>query len=327
MKINDILMKQPVLPAPLAGVTDYPFRQILREMGALLVFTEMVSSKGLLYGNKGTKALLDFSDETGDLTAVQLFGEEPKKMARAAVLLEQEYKPDIIDINMGCPAPKIVKNGAGSALLKDEKKAGFLMEKVVQAVNLPVTVKIRSGWDNSTINARRITKIAAETGISLVTIHGRSREQYYSGKADWDVIQRAASAVDIPVAGNGDIDSVRKAEKRLQETDCSAVMIGRGLQGNPWLLKRTLRYLNCNNLIEPPDHRQKITMAISHLKKAVNYYGEQRAVPKMRGHMTWYLKGLPRCCQVKEKINQLKKKKEVISELIRYREELDEGTQ
>ncbi|MFW6309135.1 MAG: tRNA dihydrouridine synthase DusB [bacterium] len=322
--LEDILSEQPVIPAPMAGVTDYPFRQILREMKGKLVFTEMVSSKGLIYGNQGTEQLLDFSHQSGHLTGVQLFGEEPGIMGQAAGLLEEKFAPDIIDINMGCPTNKIVKNGAGSALMKDPENAALVIEKVIESVNLPVTVKTRTGWDEKNKNALTIARLACEAGVDAVTVHGRTRNQFYSGKADWEIISEIAREISVPVIGNGDIFTPQEAKKRFEETECSAVMVARGLQGNPWLLKRANEYINKGTLLPAPDYEKLLNMAIYHLQQAVDYFGEQRAVPRMRSHLTWYLKGLPYANKVKDKVNKLSKFLAVKEVLQEYKHRLAE---
>ena len=303
MKIGDLTIDIPIIMAPMAGVTDYPFRQILRKMGCRLVFTEMVSSKGLVYDDDHTSDLIDFSRNDG-LIGVQIFGNEPDFMAEAAEIVEMEYKPDLIDINMGCPTPKIVKNGAGSALMKDEKLAGQVMGAVVSSVEIPVTIKIRTGWDQKHINALKITQIAQNQGIKAVTIHGRSREQFYKGKADWDIIQDIAEESKLPIIGNGDIFSPEDALDKLENTNCQAVMLARGVQGNPWLIKRIIQYLKSGELIDKPTYKEVIEMAKIHLLKACDYYGEDRGIPKMRKHLSWYLKGMPYSTTIKDKINQ-----------------------
>ena len=322
MKIGDIIIDPPVLMAPMAGVTDYPYRQILREMECELLFTEMVSAKGLTYGNKRTEELIDFSDE--GYTGVQLFGVEPDTMAEAASIVERKYQPDVIDINMGCPAPKITKNGSGSALMKDPEIAGKVTKAVVEAVQIPVTVKMRKGWDNERINAVQISKLAEENGAKAVTVHGRTREDYYSGEADWDIFKQVKETVDIPFIGNGDIFGPRDAAEMIENTGCDGVMIARGAQGNPWLLKRTIKYLESGELSSEPDSDQIINMALKHLRLAIDYYGEKVAVPRMRKHLAWYIKGLPYASNIREKVNKLNTYSEIENLCNKYQSQLEE---
>ena len=306
----------------MAGVTDFPYRQILREMGCKLLYTEMVSAKGLTYGNKRTEELIQFSNK--GYIGVQLFGSKPETMAEAARKVEVKFKPDIIDINMGCPAPKITKNGAGSALMKDPGLTADIVKAVVEAVQLPVTVKIRMGWNENNINALNISKIAEDCGVEAVTVHGRTRESYYKGKADWKIIKRVKETVDIPVIGNGDIFYPEDALKMFEYTDCDAVMIGRGVQGNPWLIKRTIEFIKEGSIPEEPDFDEKINLALKHLKKSIKYYGEDIAVPRMRKHLAWYIKGLPYSTNIRDKINHLNKYNEIKSLLTNYLNQLND---
>lgn len=322
LTIGNLEMEVPVTIAPMAGITDYPFRQILWDMGAELCFTEMVSSKGLVYGNEKTKSLLNFSQENKKYIGVQIFGSEPELMSKAASFIEKKYKPDIIDINMGCPAPKIVKNGAGAALMKKIKLAETIIKKVVEAVSLPVTIKMRTGWDQENISAGKIAKISEKNGIKAVTIHGRNRSQFYNGEADWDIIQKIKTEVNIPVIGNGDVFSPFQAQSMLAKTNCDAVMLARGIRGNPWLYKRSREFLKTGVSSSEPTPMEKIDTAIIHLKKAVNYFGEKTAVPRMRKHIGWYIKGLPYSTNIKDKINQISKKKNVIEVLQDYKNKL-----
>ncbi|MFW6035034.1 MAG: tRNA dihydrouridine synthase DusB [Halothermotrichaceae bacterium] len=306
MQIGTIELDIPVILAPMAGVSDYPYRQIIREMGCQLLYTEMVSSKGMVYGSEKTKQLLDFNRKGGYIS-IQIFGEEPEFMAEAAKIIEKDYQPDIIDINMGCPTRKIVKNGSGSALMKTPKLTENIVTAVIEAVDLPVTVKIRKGWDEDSVNAVEIGLIAQKCGAAAVAIHGRTRKQFYSGKADWESIKILKENIDIPVIGNGDIFKVKDAEKMLKITGCDGVMIARGAQGNPWLIKRTIHYFKTGKLLPEPDYVQIIEMALYHLKKSVNYFGEKKSVSMMRKHLAWYLKGIPYSTDVKRDINKITK--------------------
>lgn len=317
MKIDQIKIENPILVAPMAGVTDYPYRRILRDMGAELLYTEMVSAKGLVYGNQKTEELIDL-DKKG-YSGVQIFGSDPEIMSKAAYIVERDYEPDLIDLNLGCPAPKIVKNDYGSALMKYPKLTGDIVNEVNKATNIPVTVKMRKGWDENHINAVEIAKICEENGAKAVAVHGRTREEYYSGKADWSIIKKTKKAINIPVIGNGDIFSLEDADKMFEETNCDGIMLARGIQGNPWLLKKIKLKYEKDIDIAAPDYENIINLAIKHLEIAVNYYGEKRAIPLMRKHISWYLKGLPHSTKIKDKINRLKteeKVKEVLNEYI-----------
>lgn len=318
MEFNDLKIETPVFLAPMAGVSDYPYRQLIREMGVELLYTEMVSAKGYQYGNRRTSELITFSKKRKDKIAVQIFGEDPKFMARAAAGIVEEYDVDLIDINMGCPARKIVKNGAGSALMKNLNLAAEIIEAVVSSVNIPVTVKMRSGWDQKNINAVELAKAAEKVGAAAVAVHGRTRNQFYKGEADWEIIKAVAAGVNIPVIGNGDIFSAAAAKAMFEKTNCQGIMIGRAAQGYPWIFKEIIKYLKNGTIIEEPTAYQKIEMAIKHLKLAVNYYGEKHGVPIMRKHISWYLKGLANSSEMKNKVNQLTKVDELIELLQNY---------
>ncbi len=322
MKIGSIVIDNPVVLAPMAGVTDLPFRQIVKEMGCGLVYTEMVSAKGLLYGNERTEDLLDFVNNDIPV-AIQLFGSEPDVMAKAAKIVAQR-KPAIIDINMGCPTPKIVNNGDGSALMKNPILAGKIVGAMAEAVDLPITVKIRKGWDENRINAVEIAQICTKNGAKAIAIHGRTREQFYSGRADWQIIRQVKDAVDVPVIGNGDIFSVEDARFMLEETDCDAIMIGRGCQGNPWIFKQLTNYLKTGNIIPELSIKEKIEGAIDHFHRHIAYKGEKLGIPQMRKHLAWYLKGLPNCTRIKETIFQLDHADEIIRTLEKYLKSIDE---
>jgi tRNA-dihydrouridine synthase B len=320
MEIAGKQINPPILIAPMAGVTDYPYRQILREMGAKLIYTEMVSSKGLVYGSRRTEELIDYKVKDQGYINVQIFGEEVEFIIKAAKIIENEYQPDFIDLNMGCPAPKIVKNGAGAALMKKPNLVKEIITALTENLKTPVTVKIRSGWNDKNINAVEIAEIAQKSGAEIVAVHGRTREQYYSGHVDYEIIKKVKQAVDIPVIGNGDIFDIDSAERMFNKTNCDGIMIARGIQGNPWLFKSLKKYFEDNIKMSEPSYSEKIEMAIYHLKKAVDYYGEEIAVPKMRKHISWYIKGLPNSTYVKDEINKIKKKDEVINTLNKYKE-------
>ena len=316
MKIGSLDISSSVLVAPMAGVTDYPYRQILRDMGAELLYTEMVSTKGLFYGNKKTAELITLDDR--GYNGVQIFGAEPEIMAGAAKIVEREFAADLIDINLGCPAPKIVKNNYGSALMKDPELTADIVYSVVNSVKIPVTVKMRKGWNEDIINAVEIAEIAEENGAKAVAVHGRTREEYYSGKADWDIIARVKEEIDIPVIGNGDIFSADDAVEMRDMTSCDAVMLARGVQGNPYLVKNTISLLNSDEKIVSPNNSEKISLALEHLKKAVSHYGEKRAIPLMRKHLAWYVKGMPYSTNIKEEINHIKKYNSLKKLLVEY---------
>lgn len=287
----------------MAGVTDYPFRQILREFGAELVFTEMVSAMGLLQGNKRTRDLLDFN-RAGGLIGVQLFGSEPDVLAEAAKIVESEFQPDIIDINCGCPAPKVVKTQAGAALMQSPDKVAEIVNAVVNAINIPVTVKIRKGWNEEVITALQVAKGAEDAGAQAITIHGRTRAEFYSGEADWDIIKRLAEAISVPLIGNGDIFTAEDAKKMRLYTGADGVMIARGMQGNPWLVKEIRTLFSSGYKPSTPTNEEKLEVALNHLEKSVEYYGEARAVPLMRKHLSWYIKGMPHAAKARAEINQ-----------------------
>ena len=284
-KIKNVEINGKIVVAPMAGISNMTFRRICKSMGASLVVAEMVSDKAITYGNEKTFELLRMNDDERPISQ-QIFGSDVKSFVEAAKIVEEKMKPDIIDINMGCPVPKVaVKNQAGSALLKNPEKVGEIIKAVVGAVNVPVTVKIRSGWDQSSINAVEIAKIAEANGASAITVHARTRAQGYAGKADWNIIKEVVNAVDIPVIGNGDVVSCYDAKKMLDETGCSAVMIGRGLLGNPWLIKECVEYLESGKLPEVIDYNEKIDMMEYHLNKLCEDKTEKQAVLEIRNHL------------------------------------------
>lgn len=321
-KIKNVEINGKIVVAPMAGISNMTFRRICKSMGASLVVAEMVSDKAITYGNEKTFELLRMNDDERPISQ-QIFGSDVKSFVEAAKIVEEKMKPDIIDINMGCPVPKVaVKNQAGSALLKNPEKVGEIIKAVVGAVNVPVTVKIRSGWDQSSINAVEIAKIAEANGASAITVHARTRAQGYAGKADWNIIKEVVNAVDIPVIGNGDVVSCYDAKKMLDETGCSAVMIGRGLLGNPWLIKECVEYLKSGKLPEVIDYNEKIDMMEYHLNKLCEDKTEKQAVLEIRNHLLNYLKGLPENKEVKNQVCRCKSRLEIIKVLENYRNEL-----
>ena len=303
MKIGNIETKNNVFLAPMAGVTDLVFRVICKEMDCGMVYSEMVSAKGVQHNNKNTKELLKV-DERERPVAMQMFGSDPEIMAEMARKLNEYEDIDILDINMGCPAPKIVKNGEGSALTLNPKLVGEIISAVSKASEKPVTVKFRKGFDDQHLNALEIGKIAEESGAKAVTIHGRTREQYYAGKADWDIIKALKEEIKtIPVIGNGDIFTPEYAKNMLEYTGCDAVMIGRGSQGNPFIFKRTVEYLENGILLPEPTWEDRLDIAEKHMDMLADYKGEVIGIREMRKHLGWYIKGLPHSAEMRVKIN------------------------
>ncbi|MDY6232453.1 tRNA dihydrouridine synthase DusB [Peptostreptococcus porci] len=313
MKFRDFEVSNEVFLAPMAGVTDLPFRLICKRFGCGLLYTEMINAKALCYDDANTKKMLNIMDEEHPV-AVQIFGSEPEFMGKAARILN-DYPNEILDINMGCPAPKVVKNGDGSALMRNPELAKKVLSSVVENSSKPVTLKIRKGWDDSSVNALEIALIAQEVGVDAITIHGRTREQYYAGNADWDIIKLIKDNVDIPVIGNGDVTSIEDAIKIKNDTNCDAIMIGRGAQGNPWIFERINHYLKTGEILPQPTTDEKIGVAIDHMKLAIVEHGEYVAVREMRKHIGWYLKGMKNSARIRDKINKLEDPEEVIKTL------------
>ena len=303
MQIGCVTVADPaVVLAPMAGVTDLPFRLLVKEMGCCLVYSEMISDKGLLYGNCHTLDLLRI-DAAERPVAVQIFGSEPESMAAAARIVAQSGA-DIIDTNMGCPTLKIVRNGEGSALMRRPELAYAIMASVAQAVDIPVTVKIRKGWDESQVNAVQIAKLAERAGMAAIAVHGRTRAQFYAGAADWNVIKEVKQSVSVPVFGNGDIRTPQDAARRLAETGCDGIMVGRGAQGNPWLFRQIVQYLRTGVLLPLPGISERLDFVVRHLDMLIAYKGEYIAIREMRRHASWYTKGLPRAAEIRLRFNQ-----------------------
>lgn len=321
MRIGTITLANPVVLAPMAGVTDLPFRLLAKEMGCGLVVSEMISDNGLIYDNVHTKKMLAI-DEQERPVALQIFGSDPERMGQAARIVAKAGA-DIIDINMGCPTAKIVKNGEGSALMRNPELAGRIIAAVAAAAgHVPVTVKIRKGWDDKTVNAVEMAKVAEQAGAAAVAVHGRTREQFYSGKADWNSIREVKQAVQIPVIGNGDIRTPQDAARMLTETGCDGIMIGRGAQGNPWIFRQVAHYLATGEILPAPNLGERIAMLLRQLDMLVEHKGEYIGIREMRSHAAWYTKGLPKSAELRLKFNQALTKKDFVHIMEVYRESL-----
>lgn len=319
MKIGDIKLENNVFLAPMAGITDTAFRLLCKQQGCGLVYTEMVSAKGLYYGSKKTQELT--RTEPGERpAAVQIFGSDPGLMAEVAARLCEEGA-DMIDINMGCPTPKIVKNGEGAALMLKPHLVGEIVQRVSSSINKPLTVKIRKGWDEHTINAVDIALIAQEKGAAAIAIHGRTREQFYSGRADWDIIRQVKERVYIPVIGNGDIFTPQDAVDMLNKTGCDAVMIGRAARGNPWIFSQAIAYIQNGQLTDPPGSSEIMDMIRRHISLMVRYKGEKVTVREMRKHIGWYVKGLRNASLIRNEVNRAESLNQLLDILQSYIEE------
>lgn len=323
-KIGNVEIKNKVVLAPMAGISNTSYRKIIKEMGAGLIYAEMVSDKAITYGNNKTFDLLKMNEMERPI-AQQIFGSDVTSFVEAAKIVLSTMKPDIIDINMGCPVPKVaIKNQAGSALLKNPNKIYEIVKAVVEAVDVPVTVKIRSGWDEKSINAVEVAKVIERAGASAITIHARTRSQGYSGKADWNIIKEVKESVSIPVIGNGDITSPYKAKEMLEMTDCDAVMIGRGVLGNPWLIKECVEYLENGIIPKEVTVEEKIAMMKRHYQLLLEDKNEKLALLEIRSHIIWYLKGLPNSKEMKNKICSCKTSAEIFTSIDNYLKEIKE---
>ena len=303
LRIGNTILENNVILAPMAGVTDLPFRLLCREQGAGCVVTEMVSAKAILYNNRNTKELMQIHPQERP-AAIQLFGSAPDIMAQLAARIE-DGPYDFIDVNMGCPVPKVVNNGEGSALMKNPKQAEKVLSAMVKAVKKPVTVKFRKGFNDTGVNAVEFAKMAEGSGVAAVAVHGRTREQYYSGKADWDIIRQVKEAVKIPVIGNGDIFTPQDAGRMMEETGCDGIMVARGAKGNPWIFRRINHYLDTGEILPGPSIEEIQAMILRHGHMLAAYKGEQTAMREMRGHVAWYTKGMPHSAALRNEINQV----------------------
>lgn len=302
LQIGNVKLENDLILGPMAGVTDLPFRLLCKEQGAGLLCMEMVSAKGIMYNNKNTKFLLTI-DERERPVSLQLFGSDADIISEQAKRIE-ELPFDILDINMGCPVPKIVNNGDGSALMKNPLLAGEIIEKTARAIQKPVTVKIRKGFDEEHINAVEMAHIAQESGAVAIAVHGRTREQYYSGKADWEIIRKVKEAVKIPVIGNGDVWTPQDAIDMRKQTGCDGVMIGRGAQGNPWIFKQILHYEQTGELLEKPSPQEVTEMILRHAKMQMEFKGEYIGMREIRKHAAWYTAGYKNSAKLRGKINE-----------------------
>ena len=315
LTIGNVKLDNPLVLAPMAGVTDLPFRVLCKEQGAGLICMEMISAKAILYKSKNTESLME-THPSEHPVSLQLFGSDPDIISEIAKQIED--RPfDILDINMGCPVPKVVNNGEGSALMKNPALIKEIVSKTVKAIKKPVTVKIRRGFDEDHVNAVEIAKIIEDCGAAAVAVHGRTREQYYAGKADWEIIRKVKEAVSIPVIGSGDVDAPGKATQIMEETGCDGVMIARGAQGNPWIFSRTLHYLETGEVPPKPSKEEVVETILRHARMQLDYKGDYTGIREMRKHIAWYTGGFPYSAKLRASINEIETYEELENLLLR----------
>lgn len=322
-KIGKLEIENNLVLGPMAGVTDLPFRLLCKEQGAGLIYTEMVSAKGIYYSNKNTDAMLEVEEKERPV-ALQLFGEDPYIMSEMAKKIEHRNF-DILDINMGCPVPKVVNNGEGSALMKHPKRIGEIVSAIVKAIEKPVSVKIRKGFTEQTVNAVEVAKVIEDSGAAAVAVHARTREQYYSGVADWDIIKKVKEAVTIPVIGNGDVASPQDVLNMMSMTGCDAVMIARGVRGNPWLFAQINAFIKEGKSLDKPKIKEVTEMILRHARMAIEYKGEFTAIHEMRKHVAWYTHGYPCSTRLRGRVNEIENYQDLVLLMDQYLESIDQN--